>query len=242
VEQRSASRCRRSAAARFETLVAAAPDAIVVVAPDGRILSVNPQAEALFGGTVDELVGRRGRRPAARPAPRPACRPAGGLRRRHPGPVPWVRGAWTSRHDGSTARLIPVDIGLTPIHGSQGPAVAAFVRDATERRRPRWSGAGSPRPAAPPSGARAQRHRRAGPGRAAVAARRGGDRRGPADRGGDARRRPADHGRPAGRRRPRRARADRWSGPSTPRGPRGPGRRTAAVPPRRRGPGTAGGS
>jgi PAS domain S-box-containing protein len=117
---------------RFETLLAAAPDAIVVVAPDGRILSVNPQAEALFGGTADELVGRS----VDDLLPDRLRAQHAGLREGYvadPRPRPMGAGVdlEARRLDGT---LIPVDIGLTPIHGAQGPAVAAFIRDATERR------------------------------------------------------------------------------------------------------------
>jgi PAS domain S-box-containing protein len=121
----------RTAAARFETLVAAAPDAILVVGEDGRITAVNPQAERLFGYPVDELVGlevdqllpedlrtrhvelREGYLADARPRPMGA-----GL------------DLEARRADGTA---VPVDIGLTPI-GGDVPAVAAFVRDATSRR------------------------------------------------------------------------------------------------------------
>jgi PAS domain S-box-containing protein len=117
---------------RFEALVAAAPDAIVVVGADGRILAVNPQAEALFRGAAEDLVGRsvddllpghlRDRHAALRGGyvADPRTRPMGaGL------------DLEARRLDGT---LVPVDIGLTPIHGDEGPAIAAFVRDATERR------------------------------------------------------------------------------------------------------------
>jgi PAS domain S-box-containing protein len=131
-EQQRVERTARSVAARFEALVAAAPDAILVVARDGRITAVNPQAGLLFGYGADELVGR----PVDELLP-------DGLRSHHaslrasyhqdarPRPMGAGRDLEARRADGS---LVPVDIGLTPIEVGGELAVAAFVRDATARR------------------------------------------------------------------------------------------------------------
>lgn len=116
----------------FEVLVEAAPDAIIVVDPAGSIREVNPCAVELFGYERDELIGMtveqlvpgdlRGLHEEHRHAYQedPASRPMGA-----------GRDLFMLRADGE---LIPVDIGLTPVDLPGGPATAAFVRDATERR------------------------------------------------------------------------------------------------------------
>jgi PAS domain S-box-containing protein len=121
-----------AAATRFESLVAAAPDAIIVVGTDGRISAVNPQAghllgygrEALVGLDVDDLL------PDAVRSHHAALR-RGYMTDAHPRPMGAGLDLEAKRSDGT---LVPVDIGLTPIETDDGPAVAAFVRDATPRR------------------------------------------------------------------------------------------------------------
>lgn len=122
----------RLAASRFETLVEAAPDAIVVADRDGRITSVNQQAVRLFGHSaatlttmsVDDLVPAptRGRHSQLR---------AGYLT--HPTTRPMAAGSdlMALRADGT---MVPVDIALTPLDDATDGVVAAFVRDATQRR------------------------------------------------------------------------------------------------------------
>jgi PAS domain S-box-containing protein len=118
------------AAQWFEALVDASPDAIVVVDRGGRITSVNPQAERLFGHDAATLMGMsvddllpehtsgRHARLRAEFAADPTTRPmAAGT------------DLEAMRSDGT---LVAVDIALTPL-GSDG-GVAAFVRDATLRR------------------------------------------------------------------------------------------------------------
>lgn len=131
-EEHAARERARSAASRFETLVETSPDAIVVIDSDGRIRSVNPQAERLFGYdtatltsmSVDELVPRHARDLHAR------------LRRGFAAePATRSMAAGTDlqalRADGTH---VAVDIALTPLEGEIDGSVAAFVRDATPRR------------------------------------------------------------------------------------------------------------
>jgi PAS domain S-box-containing protein len=132
-EQQRIARTARSVAARFEALVAAAPDAILVVARDGRITAVNPQAGSLFGyDGEDELVGR----PVDDLLPDALRSHHASLRASYhqdarPRPMGAGRDLEARRADGS---LVPVDIGLTPIEVDGELAVAAFARDATARR------------------------------------------------------------------------------------------------------------
>lgn len=131
-DERTAREHARRAADRFATLIEASPDAIVVADGRGRITSVNPQAERFFGYraaellemSVDELLpdAVRDRHAALRAgfAAEPTVRPmAAGT------------DLEARRRDGSH---VPVDIALSPLVGEGDGEVAAFVRDATQRR------------------------------------------------------------------------------------------------------------
>ncbi len=131
-DERDAREHARVAASRFETLIDASPDAIVVVDATGGITSVNPQAERFFGYSatemarmsVDDLVPdpTRGRHAQLRAgyADDPTVRPMSAGTDLH-----------ARRADGT---LVPVDIALTPLDRENAGTVAAFVRDATQRR------------------------------------------------------------------------------------------------------------
>ena len=110
-----------------------APDAIVIVDLSGCILFVNSRVKTLLGYDPGELVGRN-----------IECLVPERLRtqhvthRRHYGARPSARsmGAglelYARRKDASE---LPVEISLSPIHGSgQGGLIAAALRDATERK------------------------------------------------------------------------------------------------------------
>ena len=109
------------------------PDAVVLVDPTGIITSANRHACGLFGYRAEELVGQ----------PVEILLPAS-VRDRHvehrerfvasPTSRPMAEGQdLPARHrDGHE---IPVDIALAPMATVEGPMIAAFVRDATVRRR-----------------------------------------------------------------------------------------------------------
>lgn len=113
--------------------LASVPDAVVLVDRGGLIAKVNRQACALFGYDEDDMLGR----------PVEMLLPAS-LRDRHvehrdryigdPVSRPMAEGQdlYARHRDG---RDIPVDIGLAPMGTTDGPVVAAFVRDAIVRRR-----------------------------------------------------------------------------------------------------------
>lgn len=119
-------------ASRFRAVLDASPDAVVVVDATGRILQVNPQATVLFGYEQDELLGRnvddllpaslRGghahHRERFHEAAKPRTMAAG-------------RDLFAQHKDGTE---VPVDVSLGLLEFDGRPAVAAFVRDATERR------------------------------------------------------------------------------------------------------------
>ena len=130
----------RGAIARIEgpealaALVELVPDAMVVVAArDGRIVTVNGEAERLFGYQRGELTAQ----PVERLLPERfrashARRRAGYVADPHRRPMGTGLELWGRRRNGSE---FPVDISLGPIDSDQGLLVTATIRDVTERQR-----------------------------------------------------------------------------------------------------------
>jgi two-component system, NarL family, sensor histidine kinase DevS len=115
------------------SLLASSPDAIVAIDATGRIVLANPSVEVLFGYEPDELVGS----PLEVLLPGPLREMHVSHRERyaqHPNTRPMGAGLRLvgRRKDGQE---IPIDVGLAPLAGDQGPLFAAFIRDATEQRR-----------------------------------------------------------------------------------------------------------
>jgi PAS domain S-box-containing protein len=114
-------------------LLAAAPDALLAVNEAGEIVFVNDQAERIFGWPRADLVGQ----PVERLVPEryagfhPALR--GGYLS-HPTTRPMGVGLelWARRRDGSE---FPAEISLSALTTSEGPLVAAAIRDVTVSRR-----------------------------------------------------------------------------------------------------------
>src|SRR5213596_1346897 len=118
---------------RFRRVVEAAPNAMIMVNHEGQITLANLQAEKTFGYSREELLGR----PIEMLVPErlqsayrdfrhdylchPQARPMGAERRE----------LFGRRKDGSD---VPVEIGLSPIHTSNGPLVLASIVDITQRK------------------------------------------------------------------------------------------------------------
>src|SRR5213592_1690787 len=117
---------------RFRRVVEAAPSAMIMVNQEGQITLANQQAEKTFGYPREELLGR----PIEMLVPER-------LRSGHQGfrhdylcdpqarPMGAGRELFGRRKDGSE---VPVEIGLSPIHTSNGPLVLASIVDITERK------------------------------------------------------------------------------------------------------------
>jgi two-component system sensor kinase FixL len=123
---------RKQAEEQFRLVVEAAPNAMIMVNAEGRITLVNTQAEAVFGYAREELIGhhiemlvperfrsnnmgdRRGYFCDARARPIGAGRELFGRRK-----------------DGSE---VPIEIGVNPIHTSEGLFVLASIIDISERK------------------------------------------------------------------------------------------------------------
>ena len=120
---------------RFAALLDAAPDAMVCVDRDGRIVTVNVQAERLFGYQRDELAGQ-----LVEVLVPEVSRAVHEQRRAgyvaHPETRPMGAGTQLSgrRRDGS---VFPADISLATIDTDEGILVTAAVRDMTVQERAR---------------------------------------------------------------------------------------------------------
>src|SRR5206468_2023096 len=123
---------RKHAEEKFRLVVEASPNGIILVDKEGRIVLVNSQTEKLFGYSLSELIGHpietliperfRDRHAGYRKAflSEPSSRAMG-----------VGRDLFGRRKDGSE---FPVEVGLNPIHTTEGLSVLASVIDITARK------------------------------------------------------------------------------------------------------------
>ncbi len=121
---------RRLAEERFRLVVDAAPNAIIMANKEGRITLANAQAESLFGYAREELVGQT----VEVLVPERLRSNHAGKRRSYfsdARPIGTGRELLGRRKDGSE---VSIDIGLNPIHTSEGLCVLASIIDISERK------------------------------------------------------------------------------------------------------------
>ena len=123
---------RKQAEEQFRLVVEAAPNAMIMVNAEGRITLVNTQAETVFGYTREELIGH----PIEMLVPER-------FRSHHMGYWHAYFGDARARRIGAGRELfgrrkdgseIPVEIGLNPLHTSEGLLVLASIIDISERK------------------------------------------------------------------------------------------------------------
>src|SRR5438874_8129579 len=117
---------------RFRRVVEAAPNAMIMVNHEGQITLANQQAEKTFGYPREELLGR----PIEMLVPERVRSGHQGFRHDYlcdpqARPMGAGRELFARRKDGSE---VPVEIGLSPIHTSNGPLVLASIVDITQRK------------------------------------------------------------------------------------------------------------
>jgi PAS domain S-box-containing protein len=123
---------RKQAEEQFRLVVEAAPNAMIMVNAEGCITLVNTQAEAVFGYAREELIGH----PIEMLVPERFRSHHIGDRRDYFGDararsMGAGRELFGRRKDGSE---VPVEIGLNPIHTSEGLFVLASIIDISERK------------------------------------------------------------------------------------------------------------
>src|SRR5213078_211530 len=123
---------RRLAEERLRLVVDATATAMIMVNKEGRITLINKQVETLFGYKRDELIDQpvemlvpeRFRRQHVRDRHGYFCDPQAR-------PMGAGRELFGRRKDGSE---VPIEIGLSPIHTSEGLFVLASIIDISERK------------------------------------------------------------------------------------------------------------
>jgi len=124
---------RKQAEEQFRLVVEAAPSAMIMVNTDGCINLVNTQAEAVFGYSRQELLGR----PIETLVPERFRSHHMGYRHGYLGeararPMGAERELFGLRKDGTE---VPIEIGLNPIQTAEGLLVLASIIDISERKR-----------------------------------------------------------------------------------------------------------
>lgn len=123
---------RKAADERFRLVVEASPNAIVLVDGQGRLSMVNRQVEQLFGYARDELLGKPVEilLPESARAMHPALRD-GFIKDPSPRRMGGNRELFGQHRDG---RLIPLEVGLSPLRSGEDRLVQAVIIDISERK------------------------------------------------------------------------------------------------------------
>ena len=132
-ERTKAEAALRQSESLLESLFESAPDATVLVDKRGQIVRINRQAEAVFGYSRDELVGK----PITILLPERyrvhhTQHQSDFFKQAITRPMGAGRVLYARRNDGQE---FPVDIMLSPVFNSEGDLVISSIRDITEQRR-----------------------------------------------------------------------------------------------------------
>jgi PAS domain S-box-containing protein len=123
----------RQSESRTRSIIDSANDAFIAIDPSGTITDWNPQAEAIFGWTRDEAVGRSLHETIVPHSHREAH--TEGLHRfvrSGEGPLLNKRIELTAMH--KDGHLFPVELTVSPIRLGLSYMFSAFIRDITERK------------------------------------------------------------------------------------------------------------
>ena len=133
-QRRAASRAREEDATRLSAIIRSALDAVVSMDEQGRIVGWNPQAEALFGWTADEALGRILAETIIPPSLR-AAHGAGLTRYLATGEARVLnrRIEVTAIH--RHGREFPVEVSIAPAILGGRQSFSGFIRDITDRKR-----------------------------------------------------------------------------------------------------------
>ena len=123
---------RKEAEQRFRLVVEASPNAIVLVDSDGRVAMVNRQTEQMFGYERQQLLGQ----PVEKLLPQALRDVHVDLRKAYQqSPEPRRMGnnreLFGQHRDG---RLIPLEVGLSPLRSGEDALVQAVIIDISERK------------------------------------------------------------------------------------------------------------
>jgi len=133
-ERSRAAEALRESEARLRTVVAAARDAIVMMGPQGEVTLWSPAAEAMFGWTADEAVGRHVHRLLVPPRFHDAyARGFSGFQATGRGPAVGKTLEMAALH--KDGHELPVELALSSINVAGHWCAVGLIRDITERKR-----------------------------------------------------------------------------------------------------------
>ncbi|MCX5723680.1 MAG: PAS domain S-box protein [Nitrospirae bacterium] len=133
-ERKRAEEALRESEARSRSIIETAFDAVIATNRDGQIIGWNPQAEAIFGYSAHEAIGR-GLSETIIPARFRQAHAAGIARVFQAGENPGLKGRREFSALHREGHEFPVELAITLFHVDGQPVLSAFVRNITERKR-----------------------------------------------------------------------------------------------------------
>ena len=132
--RKEAERRLQDAHAHLRLMVDSALDAVVSMDVDGVITAWNPQAEATFGWTAEEAIGRPLAETIVPPGQRAAHR-QGLTRWRETGASTVLNSRIEIQALHRDGRLIPVELAIVPVAVGDETVFSGFIRDISDRKR-----------------------------------------------------------------------------------------------------------